>query len=466
MRCLIFLYALSLSCLASKHSRLNVVFFLVDDLGWRDLSCQGSTYYDTPNIDLLAKSGVRFTNAYATCAVCSPTRSSCLTGKYPARTLITQWLPAGRWSPLKHKKREGRFLRSLPLEEITLAETLKKVGYKNGFIGKWHLGGAPFSLPIHHGFHINVGGDDHGAPGSYFYPFKGKWRLPTTKHDIHKQAYQGGEKGDYLTDLLTSEAESFVDENYNHPFFLYFSFYNVHTPLQAKAEKIAKYQSRPAGDRQNNPIYAAMLESVDESVGRIISRLKKHKIHRNTLIIFASDNGGFSKATSNFPLRANKGSFYEGGIRTPMIISLPQSKSAGQTCEILTNSNDFYPTILSALGLPLLPHQHQDGLSLLPWLKDVDTPAPERSLYWHYPHYNRHPSSFPCGVIRQGPWKLIENYDDDSIELYHLENDLNESQNLAQSEPKKAHDLLKKLQIWKRETRAEPMQSNPLHSSR
>jgi arylsulfatase A len=459
------LFLLATLATIAADKRPNIVFFLVDDLGWKDLSCQGSTYYQTPNIDRLSRQGVRFTEAYATCTVCSPTRSSCLTGKYPARTQITQWLPAGRWNPEKNKHREGRFLRSLPLEEFTLAETFREAGYRTCFIGKWHLGGAPFSLPEHHGFDINIGGNDHGAPGSYFYPFKGTWQLPTTPHRVHKQAYDGGKKGDYLTDVLTDEATQFIDGNSTKPFLLYFSYYNVHTPIQGKKDKVEKYKTRKPDGKQNNPAYAAMIESVDDSVGRVMESLKKHGVDGNTIIVFASDNGGFAGATSNHPLRANKGSYYEGGIRTPMIISLPTMKQAGKTCAVPTNSNDFYPTLLQAAGLPLMPHQHQDGISLLPWLNKPDTPSPDRSLYWHYPHYNQHPSAFPCGVVRDGDWKLIEKYDDGTLELYNLKDDLSETTNVAKQHPDKAKQLLTRLHHWRTNVGADLMKPNPYYKA-
>ena len=286
--------------------RPNIVLFLIDDLGWRDLGCQGSTFYQTPNIDRLAKEGVRFTDAYAACAVCSPTRAAVLTGKYPARLLLTDWLPAGRWNP-KAKLREGRFVRALPVEELTLAEALREGGYRTASIGKWHLGSEPFSLPEHHGFDGNIAGNAHGAPGSYFFPFAGDWKIPATGQHAKWNVLPDGKPGEYLTDRLTDEAVQFVRESKDKPFFLYFPHYGVHTPLQAKKELVAKYERVPEERRQGQPEYAAMIESVDESVGRVLATLKELGLEQNTVIVFTSDNGGFYSATSNAPLRATKG---------------------------------------------------------------------------------------------------------------------------------------------------------------
>jgi len=251
------------------------VFFLVDVLGWMDLSCQGSKFYQTPNIDRLSKQGVRFTNAYAAACVCLPTRSAILTGKYPARTMMTTWLPAGRWNPKKYKMKEGRFVRVMALEEFTLAEALREEGYETFFIGKWQLGGAPFYLPEHQGFDINIAGDSHGSPGSYFYPFRGTWRIPTTKLVAYKHTYKGDKEGDYLTDVLTDEAIAFLEKEHKKPFLLYFSYYNVHGPFQGKKNKVVKYEKHEPFGAQSNAVYAAMVESVDESVGRVMDKLEE-----------------------------------------------------------------------------------------------------------------------------------------------------------------------------------------------
>ncbi len=439
----------------------NIVLFLVDDLGWMDLGCQGSDYYQTPNINALAKSGVRFTDAYAACAVCSPTRAAILTGKYPARLMLTQWLPAGRWNAKRNRMREGRFVRSLPLEEITLAEALREAGYATWHIGKWHLGGAPFSLPEHHGFDVNIAGDDHGAPGSYFYPFKGTWRIPTTPHKAAKQAYDGGKEGDYLTDVLAAAAVNLIREHpRERPFFLYFPFYNVHTPLQGKKEKVDRYAAISESERQGKPAYAAMVESVDDGVGRVMTVLRELDLVEDTLVIFTSDNGGFARATKHGPLRANKGSHYEGGIRVPLIVSGAGVNRPGRTSAMPVTSCDFYPTLLQIAGLPARPHQHVDGVSLAEILSDASAPNRE-AIFWHYPHYNQHPSSAPVSIIRRGPWKLIEFLETGTVELYHLANDIGESTDLFESEPQLTSELRAELRAWKTAVGAEPMRPNP-----
>ena len=437
----------------------NIVLFLIDDLGWKDVGCYGSEYYKTPNIDRLAAQGVRFTNGYAACAVCSPTRAAILTGKYPARLMLTEWLPSGRWNP-KAKLRSGRFLRALPLEEITLAEALRKGGYRTGIVGKWHLGGEPFFTAKHHGFDVAIAANDHGNPGDYFYPYKGQWSIPTTGLKTQWQVLPGGKQGEYLTDRLTDEAINFIGEENDKPFFLYFSHYAVHTPFQAKSKMIKKYEKTPKAKRQGKPVYAAMVQSVDESVGRVMAALKELKKLENTLMIFTSDNGGFAKATNHAPLRGNKGSYYEGGIRVPFIIHWPGVAKAGHVSDVPVISMDLYPTCLAAAGLPAHPAQHRDGLNLLPLAKGSGT-LKRDALHWHYPHYNSHPSAVPSSVLRQGDWKLIETFDPEGVELYHLGRDLSETTNLAAREPAKLSELRRELADWREKVGAERMEPNP-----
>ena len=442
----------------NKH---NIVLFLIDDLGWSDLSCQGSTYYQTPNIDLLAEQGVRFTDAYAACAGCTPTRAAIMTGKYPARTLMTEWLPSGRWDP-KARLREGRFLRDLPREEYTIAEALRDAGYRTGHFGKWHLGTETFGMPEHHGIQFNVGGNPHGNPGNYFFPYNGSWKIPKTNQRASWKVLQDGEPGEYLTDRLTKEAVKFIRQSDvdEQPFFLYFPHYGVHTPIQAKQEVTAKYEKIPKEERQGLPAYAAMVESIDDSVGQILQTLEKMDLTDNTVVIFTSDNGGFWKATSNAPLRANKGAYYEGGIRVPLIIKWPGVAEQGVVINTPSTSADLYPTCLAAAGLPLLSNQHQDGLDLTPLL-DGKGVIEERALFWHYPHYNGHPSSVPSSVIRKGKWKLIQTYDPAGIEMYNLENDLSEKNDLAMQETELTEKLLNELEAWKVSVGAEKMLPNP-----
>ncbi len=455
----ILLFALLFCGQAAAAKPLNIVLFVIDDLGWRDLGCQGSRYYQTPHIDRLAGDGVRFTDAYAACAVCSPTRAAILTGKYPARLLLTDWLPSGRWNP-QAKLREGRFVRALPLEEFTLAEALRAAGYRTASIGKWHLGSEPFSLPEHHGFDFNFAGNAHGAPGSYFYPYQGDWLIPTTGLRAKWNVVPDGKPHEYLTDRLTDEAERFIRENRAQPFFLYFPHYGVHTPLAAKPEKVAKYEQVPERERQGKAVYAAMVESVDESVGRVLATLAELNLDQSTLVIFTSDNGGFYNATSNAPLRANKGAYYEGGIRVPLIVKWPGVTPTGRVVNEPVISTDLYPTCLAAAGLPPRRNQHLDGVNLQPLFSNDGRLAP-RSLYWHFPHYNDHPSSVPSSVIRQGPWKLIQTYDPEGVELYNLNDDLSETTNLATQNPAKMRELLRELTAWQDEVRAEKMTPNP-----
>lgn len=437
----------------------NVVLFLIDDLGWRDLGCQGSSYYQTPNIDRLAAEGARFTDAYSACAVCSPTRAAILTGKYPARLLLTDWLPSGRWNP-KARLREGRFLRGLPVEEVTLAEVFREAGYRTASIGKWHLGSEPFSLPEHHGFDVNVAGNAHGAPGSYFFPYQGNWLIPSTGLRARWQVLEEGKPGEYLTDRLTDEAVHFIRENRKQSFFLYFPHYGVHTPLQGQKEMMARYEAVPESERQGKPAYAAMVESVDQSVGRVLDLLRELHLEQDTLVIFTSDNGGFYNATRNAPLRANKGAYYEGGIRVPLLIKWPGVITPGSIIDTPVTSTDLYPTCLAAAGLPPRPHQHLDGMNLEPLLKG-QVSSKERALFWHYPHYNSHPSSLPSSVIRKGDWKLIETFDPEGRELYHLGSDLGETHNLAEEEPEKLSELMNELEAWRQEVGAERMPPNP-----
>jgi arylsulfatase A-like enzyme len=439
--------------------RPNIVLFLIDDLGWRDLGCQGSAFYQTPNLDRLAREGARFTDAYAACAVCSPTRAAVLTGKYPARLLLTDWLPSGRWNP-RARLHSGRFVRALPLEEFTLAEALRTGGYRTASIGKWHLGSEPFSLPEHHGFDVNIAGNGHGAPGNYFFPYDGDWPIPTTDQRATWNVLPDGQPGEYLTDRLTDEAVQFLRGHRDRPFFLYFPHYGVHTPLQAKPEMVARYEQIPEPQRQGKPEYAAMVESVDESVGRVLATLQELGLEKETVVIFTSDNGGFYNATSNAPLRANKGAYYEGGIRVPLLIKWPGVTSPGGVISEPVTSSDLYPTCLAAAGLPLRPHQHLDGLNLQP-LFAGSASLDRKSLFWHFPHYNEHPSSVPSSVIRRGPWKLIETFDPEGLELYNLAEDLGETNNLAAANPELVKDLWRELDAWRQDVGAEMMRPNP-----
>ena len=450
---------------SSAEKPLNVVFFLIDDLGWMDIGANGSNYYKTPHIDQLAKEGMRFTNGYAACNVCSPTRAAVMAGKYPARLLLTQWLPSGRWDAKKNKLQEARYLSNLPLEEFTVAEALREGGYKTAFMGKWHLGPLPYYYPEHQGFDINVAGRDYGAPGSYWYPFEGSWRIPTTDLKVFKESPIEGQEGDYLTDRLMEEGDKFIRENSEKPFFLMMSLYAVHSPLQGKPGKVARYEKVPEEQRQGDPRYAAMVETVDDGVGRLMTALREKEIEENTLVIFTSDNGGMSKATDNSPLRANKGSNYEGGLRVPVIVKWPGVTEPGSISDEPVISTDFYPTILGATGLPKRPLQHVDGVDLSSVLKGRSR-IDRQSLFWHYPHYNQHPQNFPATVIRKGHWKLIEILDTGELELYNLALDVGEQNNLADVHSGLTQSLLAEMRAWREEVNADPMQSNPLYEEK
>jgi arylsulfatase A-like enzyme len=438
----------------ARPSKPNFVFILIDDMGWKDVGCNGSTFYQTPNIDHLAAQGMRFTNGYAACPVCSPTRASILTGKYPARLHLTDWLP-GRADRPSQKLLRPKFRQYLPLEEVTIAKALKPLGYVSASIGKWHLGGKPY-YPEPHGFDLNVGGTERGSPPSYFFPYQNaNFSIPTLP---------GGRQGDYLTDRLTQEAEKFIEQNQGKPFFLYLAHYAVHIPLQAKKDMISKYQTKAKpGAEQNNPIYATMVESVDESVGRVMRRLDELRIADRTVVFFTSDNGGLSvkegpntPSTSNAPLRAGKGYLYEGGIREPLLIRWPGRTKPGCVCNVPVSSVDFYPTILEMAGLSVPPC---DGVSLIPLLQQAGS-LKRDALYWHYPHYSNQGGK-PGGAIRKEHYKLIEFYEDGRLELYNLKDDIGEKTNLVSHMPQKANEMRDMLHAWRKAVDAQMPTPNP-----
>ena len=352
---------------------------------------------------------------------------------------------------------------NLPLEEFTIAEAMREAGYRTAFMGKWHLGTEAYYYPEHQGFDVNVAGRDYGAPGSYFYPFRGSWKIPTTGQTLFKQTPLPGKKGDYLVDRLAEEAEKFIRRSADKPFFLMLSHYAVHAPLQGKPDKVARYEKVAKAKRQGKPAYAAMVESVDDSVGRVMRTLKELKLAERTLVIFTSDNGGFAKATDNTPLRANKGSNYEGGLRVPVIIKWPGKTKPGSVSQVPVISTDFYPTILSATGQQLRPHQHVDGKDLAPVLTGQSS-LDRDAICWHYPHYNQHPQSFPSGVIRAGDWRLIEAFETGELSLYNLARDLSEKNNLAKKEPARTAQLHAKLKGWRKKVGADRMRANPQYT--
>jgi len=458
---------------SGAKKKLNFVFFLIDDLGWTDLGCYGSKFYETPNIDRLASEGMRFTEAYAACPVCSPTRGSIMAGKYPARLGITQWI-GGSQKPTEYADR-------LELEEVTIAEVLKGQGYATGFVGKWHLSPRTADVrkdfyPDKQGFDVNIGGDWSGAPPTYFYPYKRRNRAL-------EEMPPGGEEGEYLTDRLTDESLKFLEANKDRPFLLYFSHYAVHTPIESKKELTDKYLEKaerlpaPEGQRfagvygryrtrlvQDNPAYAGMVQSVDESVGRVMKKLEELGVADNTAVIFMSDNGGLSTVpregpTANLPLRAGKGWLYEGGIREPMLIKWPGVVKPGSVCDEPVTSTDFYPTMLEMAGLEPMPEQHIDGVSMVSLLTKKGR-LKRKAIYWHYPHYHGS-GNRPSGAVRAGDYKLIEWYEDKSVELYNLKNDIGEKNDLAKEMPEKAAELQEMLAKWRKEMKAKMPASGP-----
>ncbi len=441
---------------AAEPKPPNIVCILIDDLGWADSGCYGSKFYQTPNLDKLAAQGMKFIDAYAASPVCSPTRASIMTGKYPARLHLTDWLP-GRNDMPSQKLLRPSFRQELPLEEITVAKTLKAAGYVTASIGKWHLGGEGFG-PQKQGFDVNIAGDHSGTPWSYFAPFKNQER---TMPGLEKS-----EPGEYLTDRLTAEAEKFIEQNKEKPFFLYLSHYAVHTPLAGKAELIAKYQALKSTTEQTNVVYAAMIESMDESVGRILRKLDALKLSERTIVIFTSDNGGLAvregprtPSTSNAPLREGKGYLYEGGIRVPLIVRWPGAVRAGSVCTTAVSSVDFHPTMLAMANLKPAAGQVIDGVNLMPLLRESGELQRE-ALYWHYPHYANQGGK-PGGAIRQGDFKLIEFYEDGHLELYNLKEDVGERTNLAEKLSPQALRMEQKLDAWRRAMKAQMMLPNP-----
>jgi arylsulfatase A-like enzyme len=431
---------LALPLMLSAAGKPNVVFFLVDDFSAGALSAFGSDLHETPNIDQLAARGAVFTQGYAACTVCSPSRAA------------IDWI-AGHVGKARGKKLLlPDWKMFMEHSELTLAEALKEQGYATGFFGKWHL--IPHKnpeikdrhFPEDHGFDINIGGCEWGQPkgkGKYFHPFN----MPN----------MNSEPGDFLTDRLTDYAVDFIEEKKDEPFLLYFSYYTVHGPVMGKPELVEKYKAKLASGKyaQRNPAYAAMVESLDESVGRVLATLDAEGLRDNTLIIFTGDNGAaFHAYTAG--LRERKAYSYEGGVREPCFISglgIP----AGKQIDTPVIGMDFYPTILDMIGAPLKPEQHQDGVSLKPLLLGQGS-IPDRSLYWHYPHYHR---TTPYGAIQSGDYKLIEFYEDGRRELYDLNKDPFEQNNLAASSPEKVDELWRNLKLWRRDVGAQMMELNP-----
>ncbi len=455
-------------------SQPNVILILMDDLGWRDLSCYGSSFYETPNLDRLAAEGMRFTDAYASCPVCSPTRASVLTGKYPATVGITNWIAGNPWGKLMGVP----YLHALPKSEVTIAEAMKQGGYRTFHVGKWHLG-PEGNWPKDFGFDVNVAGCHWGHPHhGYFSP----WGIATLPD---------GPKGEYLTDCITDEAVKLVKQESDRPFYMYLAHYAVHTPIQAPPELVKKYEEKarrlgldkvkthelggyfPCLHKkdlrienrlvQSDPVYAAMMENLDTNIGKLLNALEVAGKKDNTIVIFTSDNGGVAMSegspTCNLPLATGKGWTYDGGVREPLLVRWPGKIKPGSTCSVPVTSTDFYPTLLAAAGLPARPRQHVDGVSILPLLQgkaELDREA----IYWHYPHYSNQGNTPSC-AMRAGDWKLIEFFETGKIELYNLRDDVGEATDLAGQMPDRVRTMHAKLVAWRKSVEAKIPQPNP-----
>jgi arylsulfatase A-like enzyme len=455
--------------LSAQAKGPNFVFFLVDDLGYMDVGANNpDSFYETPNVDRLAAEGMRFTDGYAANPVCSPTRYSIMTGRHPSRVDATNFF-SGR--------RGGRFACAplndvMPLEEVTLGEAFQEAGYRTAFLGKWHLGPTEEFWPERQGFEFNVGGHRGGMPRSFFSPYQNP-RL------------EDGPQGEHLTKRLADEAIKIIDECQDDPFLVYLSFYTVHTPLQAPKELVEKYKKKAekvagpefgeeeqvwpgAKERQvrilqKHAVYAAMVESMDTHVGRVLAKIEELGLTDDTVVVFMADNGGLSTSegspTSNLPLRGGKGWVYEGGIREPYLVKWPGVTRPGSTCDEPVVSMDFYPTMLEMAGLAQKPEQTLDGRSLVPLLKQQG--GVERdALYWHYPHYSNQ-GGFPGGAVRMGDYKLVERYEDGRVHLYNLADDLGERTDLAEQMPDRVRAMRAKLHQWYKQVDAKFLEPKP-----
>jgi arylsulfatase A-like enzyme len=442
-----------------SSQRPNFVFILADDLGWSDLGCYGSDLHETPNIDKLARQGMRFTDAYAAAPVCSPTRASIMTGKCPARLHMTIWYEASANPPRNRKLIPPVTQGNLPQEQVTIAEVLKDAGYFTAHVGKWHLGDARH-YPQTQGFDVNIGGTLWGAPATFFYPYSGSQRYGGEYRYVPHLEF--GAEGEYLTDRLTDEALRIMDNVKDKPFFLNLCYHTVHTPIEGKPGLVEYYREKiKPGMNHQNCEYAAMVHSLNENVGRILDKIKELGIDDRTIVVFFSDNGGYINkfnqkvVTSNYPLRSGKGSLYEGGVRDPLIIRWPGVTKAGSVCSEPVSSIDFYPTFLDMTGLAGDSKHNSDidGLSLVPLLKNPASKLKREALFWHYPHY--YPTTTPVSSIRQGDWKLLEYFEDNHVELYNLKNDISEQNDLAETMPEKAKELRNHLDAWRKTVNAQ-----------
>jgi len=448
------------SCLnKTKQTQPNVVFILVDDLGWTDVACNGSDFYQTPNVDGLANDGIRFTNAYAACTVCSPTRAAIMTAKYPARINCTDWIE-GHKNP-KAKLKVPDWTMYMDQSEYTMAEAFRDAGYKTAHIGKWHLGEDSIFWPENHGFDINIGGWAKGAPqkrpkkglNGYFAPY-GNPRLKEKEDD------------EYLTERLADEAVNYINNHKEEPFFLNLWLYNVHKPLQARQEKIDKYMALvDSTKRQQNPVYAAMVEHMDDAVGQIVNALKANGLYENTIIVFTSDNGGLigqrNKVTSNYPLKNGKGHMYEGAVRVPAIIVDPSQSNKGIVSQVPIISMDYYPTLAKMAGIKVSDSitENWDGRDISNAIEGK-TSLSDGVLFWHYPHYHTEGAK-PYSAVLKDNWKLIRFFETETYELYNLEDDISESINRLEDREDIYAELKAELFAWYKEVGAQMPSPNP-----
>ncbi|MEZ4969180.1 MAG: sulfatase [Flavobacteriaceae bacterium] len=472
---LLFIFIASPAKAQADTEKLNVVFILADDLGWSDLSGYGSDLHETPNLDRLAKQGLKFTNAYAAAPICTPSRASIMTGKFPARLHMTTWHEnSGTPAPNNRDKlMPPATIGNLPLEETTIAEAFQQAGYFTAHVGKWHLGDAAH-YPQTHGFDVNIGGTMWGAPDTYWSPYRGQKFQNEYRYipDLREPSPKGNNKGpNYLTDVLTDKAVEIIKKKNNAPFFLNLWYHTVHTPIEGKPELVKYYKNRvKPGMKDQNYEYAAMVSSLDENIGRILKAIADAGISDKTIIIFFSDNGGrigkykdWETVANNAPLRSGKGSLYEGGIREPLIVKWPGITKAGTSCDFPVISNDFFPTLMeiAAIKKTRTNLDLHDGVSLMPVLKNPKSPLKRETLYWHSPHY--YTTTSPVSAIREGNWKLIHFFEDDHLELYDLDRDLGEQNNLVDTHPEKATNLYNTLKSWRKDINAQFPSYNPLY---
>lgn len=443
------------------------MLILADDLGWADLGCYGADLHETPHLDQLAREGVRFTHACAPAPVCTPTRAALLTGQASARLRMTVWSEGSLDPPRDRRLLEAPSQHDLPHAQTTLARHLQAAGYLTALVGKWHLGDANHG-PETHGFDVNIGGTHWGAPYSFFWPYRGSGRFGGEFRYVPHLEF--GRPGEYLTDRLTDEALRVLEHAGDQPFFLYLAHHAPHTPIEAKTNDVAHFQEklRPGLNHQHAG-YAAMVRSLDESVGRVLARLEARGLANNTLVVFTSDNGGYigvdsrtgRRVTSNAPLRSGKASLYEGGLRVPLLVRWPGVTPAGAVCREPVLLTDLFYTLLEAAGLPVPASLPRDGLSLAPLLKQPEARLPREALFFHYPHYYHAPRTTPVSAVRFGDWKLLEYFEDRRVELYNLKEDPGESTDLSLSRPEQAAEMRRRLDAWRQSVRAALPQTNP-----